>query len=181
MKLSHFAAAAALTLAGVSAPAFAQDAGVAVGATVYGPQGGQVGTVEKVEGGNVVVNTGSMTATLPANVFGKGENGPTIGWNKADLEAAITAEEQKKDAAFAAALIPGAQLYSVDSVLLGSVESIGADGLVVVNLVDADAVQLPKEQMTMQAGKLTFLATAADLKAAVSAQAAPAADEQSGG
>mgnify|MGYP000504205621 CR=1 FL=1 len=172
MKLTNFAMAAALALAGVSAPALAQDTAVAVGATVYGPQGGEVGTVEKVVDGNVVVNTGNLTATLPASVFGEGEKGPTIGWNKADLEAAITAEQDKAKAAFEAALVPGHELYSVDGVLLGTVDSVGDDGLVVVALTDAEPVQLPKEQMTMAGDKLTFLATAADLKAALAAQTA---------
>ncbi|AKH42031.1 preprotein translocase subunit YajC [Altererythrobacter atlanticus] len=170
MKLTSLAAAAALALTGVSAPALAQDAGMTVGATVYGPQGGEVGTVEKIEGGNVIVNTGNLTATLPENVFGEGENGPTIGWNKADLENAIKSAEAEQQAAFEAALVPGHEIYSVDGILLGTVESVGEDGMVVVALTDADPVQLPKEQMTMAGEKLTFLATQADLMAAVSAQ-----------
>jgi sporulation protein YlmC with PRC-barrel domain len=170
MKLKTFAAAAALACMTMSAPALAQDAAVAAGATVYGPDGTEVGTIEQIDGTNVVINTGNMTATLPANVLGAGESGPTIGWNKADLEAAITAEQQKASEAVAAALVPGAQLYSVDGLVVGTVSEVGEDGMVVVEHTSAGPIQLPKDQMTVQGANLTFLATAADLEAAVSAQ-----------
>jgi len=169
MKFSSFAAAAALALAGVSAPAFAQDAAVTVGAKVYGPQGGEVGTIERIDNGVAVVNTGNLTANLPVDSFGEGENGPTIGWNKAELEQAVTAANEEAAAALAAALVAGSELYSVDGVLLGTVESVGEDGLVVVEL-DSGPISLPKAQMAVQAEKLTFLATAADVEAAVAAQ-----------
>ncbi len=170
MKLKSFAAAAALACMTMTAPALAQGANVTQGATVYGPDGGVVGTVEQVDGTNVVVNTGTLTATLPANVFGEGESGPTIGWNKADLEAAITAEQQKAAEAVATALVPGAQLYSVDGLVVGTVSEVQDGGMVVVEHTSAGPIQLPKDQMTVQQDKLTFLATAADLEAAVSAQ-----------
>ena len=169
MKLSTFAAAAALALAGVSAPALAQGAAVAVGAKVLGPDGAEVGTIEKIENGVAVVNTGTLTANLPVDSFGAGENGPVIGWNKAELEAAVTAANQEAEAALAGALVAGTELYSSDAQLLGKIQSVGADGLVVVEL-PTGPVSLPKAQMAMQADKLTFLATAADVQAAVSAQ-----------
>jgi hypothetical protein len=165
-----------------AAPAASADAGVTVGATVYGPDSTAVGTVERVEGTNVVLNTGTMTATLPSSVFGASEQGPTIGWNKADLEAAISAETQKTAAALDTKLIAGAQLFTVDNVAVGTVSEVKPDGMVVVDHSTAGPIQLPKDQMTIQGENLTFLATAADLNAAVSAQAgqtaaaAPAAD-----
>jgi len=152
----------------------AGDSGVTVGATVYGPQGNPVGTVDKVEGTNVVVNTGALNATLPASVFGKSEKGPTIGWNKADLEAAIRAEEQKAVASLDSKLVAGAQLYTVDNVAVGTITEVKPDGMVVVEHTTAGPIQLPKEQMTVTGENLTFLATSADLNAAVSAQAGAA-------
>lgn len=167
MKLSTLAAAAALALAGVSAPAFAQTA-VSVGAKVFGPDGNEVGTVEKVEGDNVVVNTGTLTAALPSSVFGDGEKGPTIGWNKADLEAAITAANDEAKAQAEAAVVVGADVYSSDAVLLGKITELTADNLAVVELTSGPA-SLPTAQMTLQGDKLTFLATAADVAAAATA------------
>lgn len=169
MKLSTLAAAAALALAGVSAPAFAQSAAVTVGAKIFGPDGGEVGTVEQVQGENVVVNTGSVTAALPASVFGTSDKGPTIGWNKAQLEAAVTEENQKAAAALEAAFVAGADLYSSDGQLLGKVQSVAADNFVVE--LASGAFTLPRQQVAMQAEKLTFLATAADIQAAVAGQA----------
>ena len=173
MKLMHFAAATALAVAGLSSAAFAQ---IAPGATVYGPDGAAVGTIESAAGGNVVLNTGNMTATLPADSFGEGDNGPTIGWNKADLEAAITSANQDQDAALQAALVPGAQVYSTDNLVVGTVKEVDAANMVVVEHTTAGPIQLPKEQFAMQDSKVTFLATAGQLAAAVSAQA-PAATE----
>lgn len=170
MKLKSFAAAAALACMTIAAPVLAQNSGVTVGATVYGPQGSVVGTVEQVDGTNVVINTGNLTATLPAEAFSAGESGPTIGWDKAELEAAITAAEQEASAALEAALVPGAQVYSVDGQVVGTVSEVNAEGMVVVQHTTAGPIQLPKDQMTMQGENLTFLATAADLEAAVSAQ-----------
>lgn len=193
MKLASLAVAAALATAGLSAPAFAQ-AGVAVGATVYGREGGPVGKITKVEGGDVVIDTGNLVATLPADVFGEGTDGPIISWNKAELEAAITeankqaeaasaaAQAEAKaaaEAALAAALVTGAEVYSLDNVLLGTVESVDPAGTVVVAL-DAGPVALPKAQMAVQADKLTFRANAADVRAAV-AGATSESDTETGG
>lgn len=168
MKLPTFAAAAALAIAGIAGPAFAQDAAIVVGAKVFGPDGAEVGTVEQVQGENVVVNTGSVTAALPSSVFGAGESGPTIGWNKAQLEAAVNEANQEAEAQLQAAFVPEADLYSSDGQLLGKVASVADESFVVT--LESGEFTLPKEQVTMQADKLTFLATAADLQAAVAAQ-----------
>jgi hypothetical protein len=167
MKFSTLAAAAAIAIAGVSAPVLAQD-GVAVGTTIYGSDGAQVGTVERIDGPNVLVNTGSVTAALPSSTIGKGDNGPVIGWTKAELEAAVNEANQEAAAKLAAALVEGAEVYSSDNVLLGKITGI-EDNLVVVELA-AGPASLPKQQIVMQADKVTCLATAADLQAAVAAQ-----------
>ena len=74
MKFSTLTAAAALALAAVSAPVLAQNANLTVGAKIYGPNGNEVGTIEKIEGEAVVVNTGNVTAALPANTFGTSDD-----------------------------------------------------------------------------------------------------------
>jgi hypothetical protein len=168
MKLRTLAAAAALAVAGLSIPALAQTA-PAVGTKIFGSDGAEVGTVARIDGPNVVVNLGTVTAALPASTIGEGENGPTIGWTKAELVAAVNQANAQADAALAAALVADAEVYSSDAVLLGKVREITADDLVVVELASGPA-SLPKQQMALQGGKLTFLATAADLEAAVAAQ-----------
>ena len=166
MKFRRLAAAAALALAGVSATALAEPV---VGSTIFGSDGGEVGTVERVDGANVVINLGSVTAAMPASSIGENEKGPTIGWTKAELEAAVNEANAQAEAALAAALVTDAEIYSSDAVLLGKVKEITADDLVVVELASGPA-SLPRQQVALQDGKLTFLATAADLEAAVAAQ-----------
>jgi hypothetical protein len=179
MKFSSLAAAAALALAGLSTPAFAQDAALTVGAKIYGPDGAEVGTVEKVEGDAVVVNTGSLTAALPASSFGTGDKGATIGWNKADLEAAINSANGEAQAKLDAALVEGADVYSSDAVLLGKIKSLADDGSAVVELASGP-VALPRAQMALDGDKLTFRATAADTLAAAAAATGGAPAAQGG-
>lgn len=178
MKFSSLAAAAALAVAGLAAPALAQDAAIAVGAKIYGPDGAEVGTVESVQAGGVVINTGNLTAALPADSFGTSDKGPTIGWSKADLEAAITASNGAAQEKLAAALVAGAEIYSSDAVLLGTIKEVAADGSVVVELASGPAA-LPKAQMALNGDKLTFRATAAEVQAA--AAAATGADASANG
>jgi len=168
MKLRTLAAAAALAVAGLSTTALAQAA-PAVGTKIFGSDGAEVGTVASTDGTNVVINLGSVTAAMPASSIGEGEAGPTIGWTKAELVAAVNEANAQAEAALAAALVADAEVYSSDSVLLGKIKEVTADDLVVVELADGPA-SLPKQQMALQDGKVTFLATAADLEAAVAAQ-----------
>jgi hypothetical protein len=168
MKLRTLAAAAALAVAALSTATAAQTA-PAVGAKIFGSDGAEVGTVTSTDGTNVVIDLGSVTAALPVSSIGEGENGPTIGWTKAELEAAVNEANAEAQAALAAALVPEAEVYSSDNVLLGKIKEITEDDLVVVELESGPA-SLPKKQMALQDGKVTFRATAADLEAAVAAQ-----------
>ena len=168
MNLTTLAAAAALALAGLSTPALAQ-AEATVGTKIFGSDGGEVGTVQRIDGGNVVIDLGTVTAAIPASTIGEGEKGATIGWTKVELETAVNEANAQASAALASALVTDAEVYSTDKVLLGKVKEITADDLVVVELASGPA-SLPKQQMALHEGKLTFLATAADLEAAVAAQ-----------
>ena len=65
MKFAKYAAAA-IAAASLATAAYAQDAAtVTVGATVTGPDGAAVGTVESVADGVVTVDTGKHKAPLP--------------------------------------------------------------------------------------------------------------------
>ena len=70
MNLRKILAASALSAAlllPIAAPAGAQT--IQVGATVKDPQGGDVGTVESVDGDYVVVRTDRHAARLPVSSF----------------------------------------------------------------------------------------------------------------
>jgi len=170
MKFSTLTAAAALAAAAIGTPAFAQDNGLTVGGKIYGPDGAEVATIEQVQDGAIVINTGSVTAALPADAFGTGDNGPTIGWNKAELEAAINAANGHAQAELEAALVADTDVYSSDDMLLGKITEVSGDGNVVVEL-ETGPVALPGEQMALADGKLIFRATAADVLAAAAAAA----------
>src|SRR3546814_8174205 len=65
---------------------------LSVGTQVFDSEGAVLGTVSSAQGANVVVDLGAgKQVTLPANSFGKLEQGPTIGATKAQVVAAWSA------------------------------------------------------------------------------------------
>lgn len=168
MKFSKLIAASALAMAApvaVHAQATA-DAGVTVGATVYGPDGSEVGKVESVSGANVVVDTGTNHAALPANSFAKGAKGPRIGYTKAQLDDAIKQANEQAAAQLQTALAPGAAVFAADGVQVGTVKQVKADNTVVLTGQSGDFA-LPKEQFHMGTKGLSVAYTSADLAKAL--------------
>lgn len=147
-------------------------AALAVGATVYAPDGSEVGTIKNMPGGNVVISTGKHDATLPATVFGMNEKGLLIAMTKAQLDAAVEAAEAKANAAMDAALVADASVHSSDGVVVGTVQKIEGDN-VTIDLPAGTAITLQKEHLTAGSNGLSLYMTAADFNAAVSAATAP--------
>lgn len=94
------AAALAVAAIGITAPAIAQEsaatadpaaqsAAAKAGDTVYDQAGEVVGTIEKVEGNNFVISTGTNRATLALASLGQGPKGPTLAMTKEQLDTAI--------------------------------------------------------------------------------------------
>lgn len=159
-------AAAALILA---TAAHAQM-GPEVGATVYGPQGGEVGTIEAIQDGLVTVNTGTYTAPVPASAFGEGPDGPVISVTQADLNAMLEEQQKQMIAARDAALIANATVLSADGVEVGTVTSVDGD-VAILELADGP-VSLQRDQFaTNETGALIVLATEAQLIAALNGEA----------
>jgi hypothetical protein len=69
----------------------AQGPVLTVGATVYDPQGGVVGTVEAFDATLATVKLPNLTVKLPVEAFVRGPNGPMIGETAASLEAKAAA------------------------------------------------------------------------------------------
>ncbi len=118
MKISKLVALSMIAAASLPAAAIAQDApaadaapatpatgapSLAAGQTVYGPDGQPAATVVSVDGGNVVIDTGTQKATLPASVFASSDKGPTIAYNKDQLNAAIESANKQAGGAGATA------------------------------------------------------------------------------
>ena len=152
-----FAAAAALTLA----TAANAQVGPEVGATVYGPEGNTVGTIEAMQDGVVVVNTGTYTAPVPANAFG-----PIVSVTKDQLNAMMAEQEKQMAAARDAALIENATVLTADGVEIGTVTSIDGDNAIVT--LEDGPVSLMRDQFaTNETGALIVLATKDQLMAAL--------------
>ncbi len=173
MKFLKMAAATALALSSVAA--LAADGKIVAGATVYGPQGNVVGTVESVADGVVTVDTGKHKAPLPANAFGAGENGPTITVTQAQINAMLDEQLAAAAAQRDAALIPGAMVHTAKNAMLGTVKSVDGDNVVVE--IETGPVALQREHFAVDAnGTLIALFTMAQIEAAAEAAAAAKAE-----
>jgi hypothetical protein len=169
MKFTRLAAAAALAAATLGSTVYAQD--VAAGATVYGPDGNAVGTVESVANGVVTVDTGAHKAPLPTDAFGKGDKGPTITVTKAQLDDMVAQQLAAADAKRDAALVAGAAVSSAKGAPVGTITSVEGDAVV---LQTADGpVQLKREHFAVDVnGALMALFTLDQIKAAAAGGAA---------
>jgi hypothetical protein len=167
-------AAMAQAAAPAAAPAAAATAPT-VGAKVFDAEGGEVGTVEAIQGDVVTVSTGTARAGLPKTAFVTREKGLTIGMNKAQLEAAVSGASAGNAAAKDAAIVADAPIKSSDGVVIGTVTKVAGDD-VTVALSNGSAAALKKSYLGLAAdGSLALGMTAADFakatQAAGSAQA----------
>lgn len=171
MKFMKFAAASLLAFSAASA--LAQTSEPTVGATIYGPEGNVVGTVESIAGGIVTVDTGKHKAPLPADVFGTGEKGPTITATQAQINAMLDEQIAAATAQRDAALVPGAMVHSVSDVMVGTVETVEGDNVVLK--LETGPVAMKREHFAVNpAGTLITLFTMDQIQAAAG-QAEPAA------
>lgn len=185
-KIVPVVAAVAL---GFGAPAMAQDkssaavatpnassaaGALAVGATVFDPQGGEVGRIVALANGTAVIDTGTNKATVEQASIGSGKTGPVIGYTRAQLDAAVAAASSQTAAALTAALVPGAEIKSQDGVVIGRVAKVAEDGLVVVERANASPVSLRRDTLTVRDGALALLFTAAQFEAALGKSGTPA-------
>lgn len=163
MKFTKIAgAAAALAFATIA------HAAPAVGDTVYGPQGNEVGTITAADAATVVIDTGAHNAPVPANVLAEGPNGPVISVTKTQLNEIMDAQVAEANAKRDAALVAGAMVHSADDVMLGTVDTVDGDD-VVVKLTDG-SIALLREHFTVPAnGILTARFSAAQIAQTVAA------------
>lgn len=166
MKFVKLAAATALMLS--SFPALAAGPELGVGATIYGPEGEVVGTVESMAGGIVTVDTGMHKAPLPADVFGVGETGPTITVTQAQINAMLDEQIAAALAQRDAMLAPGAMVHTAGELMLGKVKSVDGDDVVVV--IETGPVAMKREHFAVDAnGALIALFTMEQIEAATEA------------
>lgn len=151
-------------------PALAQDAAPAVeaqvGMKVVGPNGADVGIVDSVGGGAVVVDTGKNKAALATNAFAKTDNGLSIMMTKADLDAAVEKAAADAQVQLLASLTPGTEVKSVTgAAVIGTIKEKDAEYVTVDH--DGQAVKLPVDAFMTQADGVSITMTEAEFKAAV--------------
>ena len=143
----------------------APAANLVAGAKVFDTAGDEVGTIVSVEGGTVVLDTGTHRASLAASSFATNSKGLLVGMTKSQLNAAIEDAAAKSAAALRAALIVGADIRSQDGVVVGKVKEI-QDTSVVVDR-PSGAVGLPKGSFLVANGGLGISMTAKQLEEAI--------------
>ena len=151
-------------------PAVAQDAAPTVaaeaGMKVFGPNGGEVGTVDSVNGDVVVVSTGKNLGALPITAFAKAENGLSITITRADLDAAVEKAAADAKASLLASLTPGTEVKSsTGAVVLGTIQGIEGDLVTIEH--DGRPVQLPVAAFMADASGAKITMTEDQFKAAL--------------
>lgn len=182
MKFAKLALAAVALTAVTPSIAVAQDATATAtaGATVYGNDGMEIGTIEKVDGETTILVVDGMKAPVPTSAFGTSDKGTSLNATKAQIVGMLQQAKQQAIAARDAALVVGAQAMTANHAPLGTVLEIDGDNVIIARGGDeANKVTLLREHFVGGEHGLMALLTNAQIDAAM-AQAAPA-DDVTGG
>lgn len=154
---------ATLTAAGLafSAPALAQ-AGATVGMQVRDTNGGAVGTVKAIQGGNLLIKTDKHEALLPQKSFTVSNGKLLFGMTQAQLDAQIEHSLSAANAAIAA----GASVKGTGGTQVGTIDSV-ADGKAVITLEDGKKIAVPTEGLRGNPGGTVTIGYSADQLAAL--------------
>lgn len=152
--------AASLSLATLSGAAFAQAA-VSAGTVVKDAQGGEVGTVLRVDGQYYIVKTDKHEVRLPVSSFTPSSGVLLFGLTRDQLNA----EVEKATAAAAAKIAPGAAVADQAGGAVGTITAVDVDS-VTVKLASGTLVRLPKSAVVPGPSGAVVGSTAAQLEAA---------------
>jgi preprotein translocase subunit YajC len=171
---------AALLVSGASAaPAFAQAAAAqaspTAGAQVKDTNGGEVGTITKVDGQFVIVKTDRHEVRLPVASFTAHEGNFLMAMTRDQLNA----EVDKTLAAANAKLVAGATVSGSQGGNVGTIEAIDAQ-YVTVKLASGTSVRLPRAAIAPGPNGGVIGMTVAELEAAAAAATAGAEAEAGG-
>jgi preprotein translocase subunit YajC len=174
-----FLSALSVTLVATGAamqPAFAQaaQAGIAAGAQVKDTNGGDVGTVTKVDGQFVVLKTDRHEVRLPVASFTAHQGHFLMALTRDQLNA----EVDKTKAAADAKLVAGAAVAGSQGGNVGTIDAIDAQ-FVTVKLASGKLVRLPRAAVAPGPNGGVIGMTVAELEAAA-AQATGGAPAEAG-
>jgi len=156
--------AASLSLAAMAAPAAAQPSAapaISAGMAVKDAQGGEVGTVARVDGQYYVIKTDRHEVRLPASSFTPSNGALLFGMTRDQLNA----EVEKALTASAARIAPGAAVADQAGGAVGTITAVDAES-VTVKLASGTLVRLPKAAVAAGPGGAVIGSTAAQLEAA---------------
>ena len=172
-----FAKLALATAALAATPALAQSQ-VEAGATVYGPEGNEVGTIVSVENGQAVLDTGKHQVPLGVDMYGQGENGPTITVTQMQINTMVDQQLAQAAAARDAALVEGASVMDANHEPIGTILEIDGDNVIIARGGDEmNKVTLLREYFDAGDHGLMARLTNAQIDAAMNGNAAaPAVD-----
>lgn len=147
-----FPSAIAVALFAAGAPAYAL-AGIAVGTAVKDTKGGEVGTIVRVEGDQLILKTDRHEVRLPVSSFTATESGALFGMTRDQLNA----EVDKSLAAAEAQIAPGASVKGAAGAVAGTIEAVDAQ-FVTLKLPSGTSVRLPRAAVAAGAdGPVTSL------------------------
>ena len=171
-----FAKLAILATALAATPIAASAADVQAGATVTGPEGNPVGTIESVANGQAVLDTGKHKVPLGVESFGESETGLTITVTKVQLDGMMDEQLAAAAAKRDAALLVGAAVTGAAGDAAGVLSEVDLEGDNIVLENELGPVALKKEHFAIDGeGKLIVLFTAEQLAETVAAAKATAA------
>jgi preprotein translocase subunit YajC len=157
--------ALSLSLAGATAAlAQAPAPAIAAGAVVKDTNGGEVGTILRVEGPNVVLKTDKHEVRLPASSFAPSNGAFLFGMTRDQVNAAV----EKSLAAAAAKIAPGAAVSDPSGAAVGTLTAVDAD-TVTVKLTSGTLVRVPRTGIAPGTNGVVVGATAAQLEASAKA------------
>ncbi len=152
-------------------PALAQDAGaaagIAAGAKVTDANGGEVGSVTKVDGQFLVVKTDKHEVRLPVSSFRPHDGALLFGMTRDQLNA----EVEKTLAAASAKIVAGAAVSGSQGGAVGTIDAID-DQFVTVKLTSGKKVRLPRAAVAPGPNGAVIGMTVAELEAAAGGAAA---------
>ena len=125
-----------LALAAVSVPA---AAAVTAGAVVKDTKGGEVGTIVKVEGDQLVLKTDKHEVRLPVASFTATDGGALFAMTRDQLNA----EVDKANAAAAAQIVAGATVKGPNGAEVGKIEAVDAQ-FVTLKLPSGATIRAPR-------------------------------------
>lgn len=160
-------AASAVGVQPVAAQQAGAQAGMAAGAKVSDAQGGEVGTITKVDGQFVVLKTDKHEVRLPVTSFTAHNGGFLFGMTRDQLNA----EVEKTVAAANSKIVAGASVTGSQGGNVGTIDAID-DQFVTVKLTSGKKVRLPRAAIAAGPNGGVIGMTVAELEAAAGAAGA---------